>query len=640
MNGNKYRYGRYINLNQETRWATTEEIQKAGSFIDLSADTYPAAGLPLLSDAKVAYVDNKDNHSLIFGATGSKKTRLFCMPMLNIFGKAGESFVATDPKGELYAKTSGLMKANGYEIVVLNFRELGKGNMWNPLAIPYELYHNGKKDEATSMLNDFVATIAEPHMESNNDIFWPQMACSFALANLLLLMECAKPEEANTASLAKLCGLQCETPLTALSEEIPEDSLAGMNYRGVFAGAERTRQSIYATLFGMVRIFNTQRNLTNMLSGNTMDIRNFGKKKTAVYIIVPDEKTTYHFLVTTFIKQVYETLITEAQKMPDKRLPVRVNFVLDEFCNIPKIPDMPSMISAARSRNMRFYLVAQSMHQLRGKYGEDADTIKGNCENWVFLTSKELELLGEISELCGSIYTADRRMRRLISVSELQRLDKEKGEALIMHARQYPIITEIADIDSYEAFRGYGEAEMPPFEFPETKLFPIEDISRDVVNGDMPVPFAQQKESEKEQDSPSEDGESEKSEQKQSIKDFFVSPFAKYFSEKYGDKKSSYDEAEAEDEAVALDEEDGVDEDNPSSLAERFRQLAKKYGKTPENENTVPDEVAEAEAEFFGENTEERSESEEDIDRAIDAILEDILAAGLPDDDGETDGDF
>ena len=90
-------------------------------------------------------------------------------------------------------------------------------------------------------------------------------------------------------------------------------------------------------------------------------------------------------------------MISVAQEKANGQLPVRVNFILDEFCNLPAIPDMPAMISAARSRNMRFFLVAQSKHQLLRKYGEDADTIKGNCDNWVFLTSKELDLLEEIS---------------------------------------------------------------------------------------------------------------------------------------------------------------------------------------------------------------------------------------------------
>ncbi|MBE6587993.1 MAG: type IV secretory system conjugative DNA transfer family protein [Ruminococcaceae bacterium] len=485
----EYKFGKYQQINQETRWATTDELKHSGTYVNLHDDTYPGAGIPLMSDGHEAYVDSSDTHTLIFGSTGSKKTRLFCMPMLNFFVKAGESFVVTDPKGELYARSEGIARANGYDTVVINFREVGKGDMWNPLLLPYTLYHNGKRDEAVSMLNDFVRCIASPQFESSNDVFWPEMASSLALANLLLLMECASPDEVNVASLASLCTSASSETLKKLSVNMSMDNIAGLNYKNIFTSAEKTLQSIMVSLFGMIRIFVTQNNLTNMLSGNTINISDFGRKKTAVYLIIPDEKSTYHFLVTTFIKQAYEILIAEAQKEKTRQLPVRVNFVLDEFCNLPTIPDMPSMISAARSRNMRYFLVAQSLHQLKSRYGEDADTIKGNCDNWVFLTSKELDLLEEISLLCGSYYTANGLNRRLISVSELQRLDKSKGETLIMHCRQYPIITEIADIDSYPMFKGYEAYPLQHYEIPKAKMFDLNAFYKDVVNEVRPLPF-------------------------------------------------------------------------------------------------------------------------------------------------------
>lgn len=461
MNGrDSYKYSQYFPQNQETRWATLDEIKNAASRVDLTADTYPAAGLPLLSNGREAYVDDKDTHSLIFGATGSKKTRLFCMPLINILIGAGESFIATDPKGELYAKTSGFAKQKGYKTVVLNFRDLGKGDMWNPLSLPYELYHRGMQDEATALLNDFINTFVEPG-GGENELFWLQTARSLALAHFLLMMEYAKPEEVHMGSFVPLCTNQIVNDIKEHLHYFNYTSLASTNYRSVLAGGDKTTDSIVVSLFAPSAIFASQKKLCRMLSKNTFDVRQFGREKTAVYLIIPDEKTTLHFLATTFVKQAYEILIREAQKEKDFRLPVRVNFVLDEFCNMPKIPDMPAMISAARSRNMRYYLVAQSKHQLMGKYGEEADTIKGNCDNWVFLTSKELDLLREISELCGSLRTSDGRERRLISVSELQRLDKEKGEALIMHAREYPIITEMADIDDYKMFSRNEPMPMP-----------------------------------------------------------------------------------------------------------------------------------------------------------------------------------
>ena len=103
------------------------------------------------------------------------------------------------------------------------------------------------------------------------------------------------------------------------------------------------------------------------------------------------------------------------------------------------------MISAARSRNIRFYLVIQSLNQLKSKYGDDADTIRGNCNDWVFLTSREVELLTVLQTLCGEV----EKGVPLITVSQLQRLDKQKGEALILCERLYPYIAHLADIDEY-----------------------------------------------------------------------------------------------------------------------------------------------------------------------------------------------
>ena len=484
-----YKYSQYINNNQETRWATVDEIKDSGTYIDVTKPSCPAGGLPLISNGKDVYVDEKDTHSLIFGSTGSKKTRLFCMPMLNIFAKAGESFVVTDPKGELYAKTSGLAKSMGFKTIVLNFRDVGYGDAWNPLSLPYTLYHSGHEEKAVTMLNDFVAALSEAERSGGMEPFWVEMASSLALANLLLLMECGTEKQANVGNLAVLCSGGQMPYLECLAEKMTEDTIGGLNFRNVFNAPDRTRRSISTELYSMIRVFNTHKSLVKMLSSNSVDLRNIGREKTAVYLIIPDEKTTQHFLATTFIKQVYEILIGEAQKQDNFQLPIRVNFVLDEFCNMPKIQDMPAMISAARSRNMRFYLVAQSMHQLRGKYGEDADTIKGNCDNWVFLTSKELTLLQEISELCGSINMANNVKRNLISVSELQRLDKTRGEALILHGRQYPFITELADISAYTAFQGYAPVPLEKIEESKTELFTASYLLGEVLDMKRPWPF-------------------------------------------------------------------------------------------------------------------------------------------------------
>ena len=154
-----------------------------------------------------------------------------------------------------------------------------------------------------------------------------------------------------------------------------------------------------------------------MLSHTEVDLSSIGKKPTAVYIIIQDEKKTYHSLATIFLKQVYETLIDVAQAHGGK-LPCRTNFLLDEFANMPPLKDVTTMITAARSRQIRFTMIIQNFAQLNKVYGkDDAETIKGNCGNIIYLISTELAALEEISKLCGE--KKSKKDDRLSAVPEL-----------------------------------------------------------------------------------------------------------------------------------------------------------------------------------------------------------------------------
>jgi type IV secretion system protein VirD4 len=492
------KYDRYIARLNESRWADTDEIKGCDTIkcIDVSKDKCSACGLPIISDGRSVYVDNSDAHGLILGATGSKKTRLFVMPLINFFALAGESFIVSDPKGEIYQKTSGLVSAKGYKIIVLNFRDLNYSSFWNPLKLPYELYHGGRRDEAMAMLSDFINTLAEPQRRGAKDPYFIEMSTSMMLAYLLYFIETATAEEANIYSFANFYAAK-SSPEGAeeLAKHMADGSIASVNIKGVLTNkeAKSTFGNVASGVSNMINPFVTRKTLCQVLSQSSFNPRDIGKEKTAIYIIVPDEKTTLHFLVTAFIKQTYETLIGEAQQQPSKKLPVRLNIVLDEFCNIPTIPDMASMISAARSRNMRFFLMVQGIHQLQSKYKEDAETIKSNCDNWVFLASREYELLFEISNLCGETVAGDRggqiAVRPLISVSELQRLSKEKGESLILHGRHYPFVTELPDIDDYE-FKTYLPLDPQAPRLPAIVTYEADRVIADIRAQRRPLPFS------------------------------------------------------------------------------------------------------------------------------------------------------
>jgi len=499
MKKENYEFVRYISNNSDSRWADPEEIKNAPtiSCLNIEADDCPSqkGGIPIISDGNSTYVDYTDTHTIIFGSTGSKKTRLFGMPLINILALTGESFIATDPKGELYKKTSGLVAEKGYKTIVLNLRDLKYSDFWNPLALPHSIYHNGQIDEAISLLNDFLNAVAEPHRKGKGDPYFSELAFQLALAHLLFFIETASPEEANIYNFAKFCATEnTSEAITRLSSHVVKDSIAHTNYKGVIANeGTNTLKNIVAGVSAFINAFVIQKSLCQVLSHSSFDVREIGKTKTAIYIIVPDEKTTLHFLVTAFIKQTYESLIYEAQQQQNNQLPIRVNFVLDEFANIPAIPDMPAMISAARSRNMRFFLMAQGMRQLSGKYGDDAHTIRGNCDNWVFLTSREKELLEEISDLCGSNFYRDSddrlNQKPLISTSELQRLKKECGETLILHRRNYPFVTELPDIDEYK-FKHYEPIKINDRKLPEIIRYEVSKVFDSIKNNKRAVPFS------------------------------------------------------------------------------------------------------------------------------------------------------
>lgn len=165
--------------------------------------------------------------------------------------------------------------------------------------------------------------------------------------------------------------------------------------------------------------------------------------------------------------------------------------MLDEFANITPISDMSSMITAARSRNIRFYLVIQGINQLTSQYGvADADVIKGNCGNWIYLVSKELPILREISELCGTekIYKSSGQIgieKPLISVSRL--LKMPLGQVLILRDRESPFLSHLPDISSYKNWQkpmSYIKDE-PVLERDDLQIFDLREFVKSVKKEEL-----------------------------------------------------------------------------------------------------------------------------------------------------------
>ena len=464
-----------------SRWATDNEFKKGLDIVNIKDRETPAAGIALYSKKGKMWVDNGEDHYLVMGATGSGKTECVAKPMIKLLAKHNESIILTDPKGELYEETAELLKAEGYNIVTLNFRDPIRGNAWNPMSLPYNLYKSGNTDKAIELLDDLALNILYEE-KSSGDPFWEKTAADYFTGLALGLFEDGTPEQINLNSLNLMSSLGEERFGGPNNNYIKEyfngkdpSKPAYINASGTVFTADETKQGIIATFKQKIKLFSSRENLSEMLSYSDFDMRDIGRKKTAVFLIVQDEKKTLHPLATIFIKQCYETLIDVAQESGGK-LPFRTNFILDEFANMPPLKDVTTMVTAARSRLIRFTFIIQNFAQLTKVYGkEDGDTIRGNC-NLFYLISSEIAALEEISKMCGEVKSKEKDKTAstpLVTVSDLQRLNK--FEIIILRRRLFPYKTKFEPDFKLDWGRSYSKATPSARERRELQLFDIRE---------------------------------------------------------------------------------------------------------------------------------------------------------------------
>ena len=437
-------------LDGYNNWCDKKTIKKELKPVLAASLHADAAGIPLINDGKTLWVDDGQYHNLIIGSTGSGKTQCIIFPMVQSLAKHDESMVITDPKGEIYEQTGEMLRRRGYNIVLLNFRNPQHGNAWNPLTLPYRLWNSGNQDKAIELLDDLALNILYDESNKNADPFWEKTSAGYFAGLALGLFEDAKEEEININSISLMTTVgedKFRGSSTYIKEYFNSKDPAGaayINASSTILSPSDTKGSILAVFKEKIKLFATRANLSEMLSHSDFEIQDIGLKKTAVFIVIQDEKKTYHSLATILVKQIYETLIDVAQANGGK-LPTRTNFLLDEFANMPPLKDVTTMITAARSRQMRFTLIIQNFAQLNEVYGEqNAETIKGNCGNLVYLISTELKALEEISKMCGEVKSKkdDKTTSTpLVTISDLQKLSL--FEVIIRRVRLAPFKTKL-----------------------------------------------------------------------------------------------------------------------------------------------------------------------------------------------------
>ena len=467
-----------------SRWLKEKEMKKAYKIYKVGVKDEKAehGGVVFINNGKEMWVDDGENHTLVIGVTGSGKTTAVVDPLIYSLCKNSESMVITDPKGEIYKNHAELLRGRGYKIVVLNFRDPQKGNAWNPLTLPYRLYKAGNIDKAVELVDDVALNILQD--KKAQDPFWEKSASDYFSGCTLGLLEDAEEYQVNLNSISYMTTVgeeKCGPGSTYIKEYFTMKGESSSPY--VFASntinsPTETKGGILSVFRQKIRLFASREQLSEMLAYSDFNMRDIGKEKTAVFMVIHDEKTTYHALATIFIKQCYETLIDVAQECGGK-LPHRTNFILDEFANMPPLKDVTTMVTAARSRAIRFTFIIQNFAQLNEVYGkEDAETIRSNCGNLMYLLTTELAALEEISKLCGEVKSKkDDKTASvpLITVSDLQKM--QMNEVIILRNRYHPFRTKLKQgFDTDWGDKEFGKAEFITREKKEIELFDVRDF--------------------------------------------------------------------------------------------------------------------------------------------------------------------
>ena len=474
-----------------------------------------AGGIVVAIDNNKYYVDTSSNHSLIIGNTGSGKTASVIFPLIFNLADSGESMIINDVKGELYKTTSDYLKNKGYDVKVINLRDTSNSDFWNPLTMAYQYYKENNFEKEIETINDLSNAICED--VTSRDKYWQESSSSVLSALCLALIEDAKNEDqVHFHSIynllvehgAKKYGDQ--NSLDKYFSDRPFGSTAKNLYStGNFARGE-TRATIFSILAAKLKVFGDT-GVSYMTSRSSFNIRDIGSKKTCIFLVVPDEKLSRHFIGGLFVNQVYQVLVEEAQKYNNGTLPIRVNFILEEMCNTIKISELSKKLTVARSRLIRFFMVIQDYNQLQETYKEQAGTIKANAGNIVYLLTNDYQTAREISNRIGKYTISTTRTsssnrygkidfnlssdtsltgRDLKTPDEL--INLQFGEAIILRTRMDPIKSNLKQIKDYPIkYKVVDEVKVEQKEFYKLELFDLDTfrIEKELFKED-PTPKA------------------------------------------------------------------------------------------------------------------------------------------------------
>ena len=340
-------------------------------------------------------------NTLVCGGSGAGKTRFYCKPNLM---QCNSSFVILDPKGEIVRDVGKLLEAKGYEIKVLDLISMEKSHCYNPFV-----YLQNDNDIQRLVTNLFKSTT--PKGSQSNDPFWDTAASMLLLALVFYLHYEAPEDEQNFAMVMEMLRagvIEDEeeprpSPLDNLFSELEyknPDHIALKYYHSYHSGSAKTLKSIQITLAARLEKFNLE-SLASLTSTDELELETLGEKKTALFALIPDNDTSFNFLVSILYTQLFQQLFYSADHIHGGSLPIPVHFLMDEFANVSLPDDFDKILSVMRSRSVSVSIILQNLAQLKALFEKQWESIVGNCDEFLYLGGNEQSTHKYVSELLG-----------------------------------------------------------------------------------------------------------------------------------------------------------------------------------------------------------------------------------------------
>ncbi|HBQ26673.1 MAG TPA: conjugal transfer protein TraG [Syntrophomonas sp.] len=343
-----------------------------------------------------------DTHVLLIGTTRSGKSRRVIMPTIWHLARCGESMVICDLKKELQPIAKEYLKRKGYNIITLDLRTPNTGNRWNMLYPVVEALRQNGTAEAVQHANDIAHTLSF-NPRYRGDPIWPSAKKALVSALILAVAVEAPDHHKHMGTAFHLLahlGQDGGKNLDVYFSSLPLNHPARSPYAVFQMSTDKMRSSIATDTLTTLQLFGVDPAVVWMIADQDHDLAAVGKDKTAVFLVIPDERTDRNVLASLYIQQSYSALVDLANQNKG-RLALRVNYLLDEFGNIPAITDFTTKITTAGGRGIRFTLAVQGIDQLTEHYPQKENTIMGQCWTWIYVLTSDNNTAKLISEKCG-----------------------------------------------------------------------------------------------------------------------------------------------------------------------------------------------------------------------------------------------